>query len=198
MKLAGGGALWRDARPVHGKHGWHHPLPHSLYKYYMNHGWTAAICKIYCPSLLRGILWMPNIFHLNRWKLQRRDGVSIGGEMKRKGKEEKDDGGRWRCVCVCVGMCVYKTSSNICTLMSTLWWTQSPVPDPQLMECRLLAGESHNQRVAFALLIFLLSFSHLFYLALYFLLGILHVSYSQENTMSTTKLNITVSYTLCK
>lgn len=61
---------------------------------YINITWAVAdICKIYCPSLLRGILCMPNIFHLNRWKLQRRDGVSIRVEMERKAQEEKDDGG---------------------------------------------------------------------------------------------------------
>lgn len=77
----------------------------SFYKYYMNHGWTADICKIYCPSLLRGILRMPDIFHLNRWKLQRRDGASVGGKMKRKRQQEKDDGGRW--TCACMFMCRY-------------------------------------------------------------------------------------------
>lgn len=58
---------------------------------------------------------MPNIFHLNRWKLQRRDGASVGGEMKRKGQEEKDDGGRWTCVCmfiVWVRVCVCKTDQK--------------------------------------------------------------------------------------
>lgn len=80
----------------------------------MSLGWTADICKIYCPSLLRGILQMPNIFHLNRWKLQRIDGASVGGEMERKGQEEKDDGGTVVClhvyVWVCVSVCVRKRS----------------------------------------------------------------------------------------
>lgn len=53
---------------------------------------------------------MPNIFHLNRWKLQRRDGASVGGEMERKGQEEKDDGwgggGRVRAfLCVHASLC---------------------------------------------------------------------------------------------
>lgn len=38
--------------------------------------------------------------------------------MKRKGQEEKDDGGRY--VCPCVYVCA-KQIRNICTLMSTLW-----------------------------------------------------------------------------
>lgn len=76
---------------------------------YINITWAVAdICKIYCPSLLRGILWMPNIFHLNRWKLQRRDGVSIRVEMERKAQEEKDDGGSCMCVSIfyaCLHVC---------------------------------------------------------------------------------------------
>lgn len=62
----------------------------------------ADICKIYCPLLLRGILQMPNIFHLKRWKLQSRGGASVGGKMKRKGQEEKDEGKHvYACLCVC-------------------------------------------------------------------------------------------------
>lgn len=64
---------------------------------------------------------MPNIFHLNRWKLQRRDGASAGREMKRKGQEEKDDGGRRKSVraraCLCVRVCS-KRIRSISTLMS--------------------------------------------------------------------------------
>lgn len=78
----------------------------------MNHGWTPDIFKIYCPSSLRGILWMPNIFHLNRWKLQSRDEASIGGGMRRKGQEEKDDGGRWNCEHMFTCVCVHRTDQK--------------------------------------------------------------------------------------
>lgn len=101
-KLACAVSLWRDAQPVHHKHCWHHPPPRSLHKYYMNHGWTADICKIYCALLLRGILRMPNIYHLNRWKLQRRDGSGVGGVNKGKGTGGKGWWGGGACVSVCV------------------------------------------------------------------------------------------------
>lgn len=153
----------------------------------MNHGWTADICKIYCPSLLRGILRMPNIFHLNRWKLQRRDGASVGGEMKRKGQEEKDDGGMW--TCVCMFMCGYvcgrvcgEQIRNICTLMSTLWWTQRPVPDHLYGGCLLAVAASKRHLVSTLGLrcgrtstkefnfLLLPSFSHLFLFCLQYFL----------------------------
>lgn len=75
----------------------------SLHKYHMSRGWTADICKIYCALLLRGILRMPNIYHLNGWKLQRRDGSSVGVVNKGKGKAAVEPAGR---MCGCVYACV--------------------------------------------------------------------------------------------
>lgn len=98
-KLASSVSFWRDAQAVHHKHRRHQPPPHFLHKYYMNRGWTADICKIYCGLLLRGILRMPNIYHLNRWKLQRRDGSSVGVVNKGKGKAAEELAG-WMCGCV--------------------------------------------------------------------------------------------------
>lgn len=69
----------------------------------MNRGRTADICKIYCGLLLRGILRMPNIYHSNRWKLQRRDGSSVGGVNKGKRKAAEELAG-WMCVHVSAGL----------------------------------------------------------------------------------------------
>lgn len=65
-RRAGGAALWG----VPHKHCCKHRLPCSLHKYSIKRGWAADIPEIYCALWLRGILQMPNIFHVCGWKLR--------------------------------------------------------------------------------------------------------------------------------
>lgn len=69
QRRAGGAALWGVPHKPCCKH----RLPCSLHKYSIKRGWAADIPEIYCALWLRGILQMPNIFHVCGWKLRSRD-----------------------------------------------------------------------------------------------------------------------------
>lgn len=120
---------------------------------YINITWAVAdICKIYCPSLLRGILWMPNIFHLNRWKLQRRDGVSIRVEMERKAQEEKDDGGSCMCVCIfyaCLHVCAGQIWNTWVNMGGTVEKPETAVCLLAIATYRVLSVRTGNKQLHF-------------------------------------------------